>query len=150
LYRGDFLEGFELGESVFDSWIEAERVRLKGRFQLALQSGAEASLSAGRWLEALQYVQRLSGLAPYDEAVALLEASVLIAAGRSREALMSLRRFSQALRDQLDLSPSARVREMLARIERSEPARESAPLTTSKPSSVPAFVGREEELGRLM
>ena len=56
-------------------------------FAKALQSGAEASLSAGRWLEALQYVQRLSGLAPYDESVALLEASVLIAAGRSLEDL---------------------------------------------------------------
>ena len=29
LYRGEFLEGFELGEAVFDSWVDAERVRLR-------------------------------------------------------------------------------------------------------------------------
>jgi DNA-binding SARP family transcriptional activator len=152
LYRGDFLEGFELGEAVFDSWVDAERVRLRARFQVALQSGAETALAAGRWLEALQYVQRLSTVAPFDESTALLEANVLVAAGRSGEALMSLRRFAQVLRDQLDLPPSARIREMLARIERSEPRAESpqTPTSSTRPKQPSLFVGREEEIGRLM
>lgn len=152
LYRGDFLEGFELGESAFDSWVEAERLRLKGRLQMALRSGAELALSAGRWLEALQYVQRLSTVAPFDESTALLEANVLVAAGRSAEALVALRRFAQVLRDQLDLPPTARILEMLNRIERAEPRAESlsssAPNTRAKPASL--FVGREVEIGRLM
>jgi Tol biopolymer transport system component/DNA-binding SARP family transcriptional activator len=151
-YRGEFLEGFELGEAVFDSWVDAERVRLRARFQVALQTGAEAALAAGRWLEALQYVQRLSTVAPFDESAALLEANVLVAAGRSGEALMSLRRFAQVLRDQLDLPPSPRIREMLARIERSEPRVESPQTPTSSARAKPPalFVGREEEIGRLM
>jgi Tol biopolymer transport system component len=147
LYRGDFLEGFSIGEQVFDSWVDAERTRLNGRFRSALQNGAESALSAGRWLEALQYVQRLTAIAPYDEAAAILEANVLVAAGRTPEALDSLRRFTQALRDQLDLPPSARIREMLSRIERAEPAR--SPATATRPKETP-FFGREAEIARLM
>lgn len=146
VYRGDFLEGFELGEPVFDSWADAERTRLKGRFQSALQNGAEFALASGRWLEALQYVQRLTAIAPFDETAALLEANVLVAAGRTPEALESLRRFSQALREQLDLPPSARVREMVSRIERAEPVRSTA----GKPKDTTPFVGRESDVGRLM
>lgn len=146
VYRGDFLEGFDLGEPVFDSWVDAERTRLKGRFQSALQGGAEAALASGRWLEALQYVQKLTAIAPFDETAALLEANVLVAAGRTPEALESLRRFSQALREQLDLPPSPRVREMVSRIERAEPARSPA----GKPKETTPFVGREADVGRLM
>ena len=147
-YRGDFLEGFELGEQVFDNWVDAERTRLKSRFHSALQQGAESALAAGRWLEALQYVQRLTAVAPFDEAAAMLEANVLVAAGRGPEALGALRRYTQILGDQLDLPPSPRVREMIARIERADHARDAAP-AVAKPKET-AFVGREPEIARMM
>src|SRR4051812_18337481 len=120
LYRGDFLEGFDLGEPLFDTWADAERVRLRARFQAVLQTGARASLDAGRWLEALHYVQRLTTIAPFDEDIALLEANVLVAAGRGTEAAVNLRRFVTVLHEQLDVSASSRVREMLSRIDRSK------------------------------
>ena len=148
LYRGDFLEGFELGEPVFDGWVDAERTRLKSRFQAALQRGAEAALASGRWLEALQYVQRLTALAPYEESAAILEANVLVAAGRAPEALAALRRFTHVLRDQLDLAPSQKLREMAARIERAEPSAEPSP-ATNQAKEIP-FVGREPEVARMM
>src|SRR3954470_22179795 len=97
LYKGDFLDGFTLGEPVFDSWADAERTRLRTRLQAALRQGAEGALSAGRWVEALQYVQRLTTLVPFDEDAALLEANISVAAGRPLEALGSLRRFMQVL-----------------------------------------------------
>src|SRR4051812_26342453 len=146
-YRGDFLDGFQLGEPVFDGWVDAERTRLKSRFQIALREGAEVSLSAGRWLEALQYVQRLTTIAPYDEGAALLEANVLVAAGRGYEALMSLRRHVQVLKDQLDLQPSSKLREMISRIERADANREPSAATRSREV---AFVGRELEIATLM
>lgn len=146
-YRGDFLEGFELGEPVFDNWADAERTRLKNRLQLALQNGAEMALAAGRWLEALQYVQRLTAVAPYDENAALLEANVLVAAGRGPEAMMAIRRFAQTLREQLDLPASPKVREMLARLERADQVRESATPSRAKET---VFVGREIEIARMM
>lgn len=150
LYRGDFLDGFELGEPAFDSWADAERGRLKSRFQAALRSGAESALAAGRWLEALQYVQRLTALAPYEEDAVILEANVLIAAGRSSEALGSLRRFSQSLRDQLDLPVSARIREIAGRLERAQPSSSDSAVASSGTRKEPTFVAREAELSRLM
>jgi DNA-binding SARP family transcriptional activator/Tol biopolymer transport system component len=148
LYRGEFLEGFEVGEPLFDNWADAERVRLRSRFQLALQAGAEAALATGRWLEALQYVQRLSTVAPFEESVALLEANVLVAAGRGDEAHQSLKRFSEVLRSQLDVPPSPRIRDLMARIERSEPRAVTTSAARAKADA--PFVGREEEIGRLM
>jgi DNA-binding SARP family transcriptional activator len=146
-YRGDFLEGFELNEPAFDSWVDAERTRLKSRFQVALQNGAESALATGRWLEALQYVQRLTSVAPYDEGAALLEANVLVAAGRGSEAIRTLRRFAQTLHDQLDLQASPKVRETLARLERAEPAREAT--LVARPKEI-SFVGRELEIATMM
>jgi DNA-binding SARP family transcriptional activator len=147
LYRGDFLEGLELGESVFGSWVDAERTRLKGRFHSALQNASEAALATGRWLEALQYVQRLTAVAPYDETAAVLEANVLVAAGRAAEALVALRRFTQAMREQLDLPPSPRVRDMISRIERADSQREPQPRQKAKEAK---FVGREPDIARMM
>src|SRR4051812_17988665 len=147
LYRGDFLEALELGESVFGAWVDAERTRLKGRFQSALQNASEAALATGRWLEALQYVQRLTTVAPYDETAAVLEANVLVSAGRGAEALIALRRFSQAMREQLDLPPSQRVQDMISRIERADAQRE--PPTRQKPRET-RFVGREPDIARMM
>jgi DNA-binding SARP family transcriptional activator len=148
IYRGDFLEGFDLGEPAFDAWADAERTRLRTRLQSALRQGGETALSGGRWVEALQYVQRLTTLVPFDEDAAFLEANILVAAGRPLEALGSLRRFAQVLRDQLDLTPAPKIRDLISRLERAEPSRETFAATAR--SEELTLVGRESEIVRLM
>src|SRR5437763_9960274 len=44
LYRGEFLEGFDIGESGFLNWVDGERLRSRSRFHEAHQTGGEADL----------------------------------------------------------------------------------------------------------
>ncbi|HTR77955.1 MAG TPA: AAA family ATPase, partial [Gemmatimonadaceae bacterium] len=153
LYRGDFLEGFEVGESSFDRWCDGERTRLRSRFETVLREGATRKLQGGEWVEALQMAERLAVLAPFDGTAAELEATVLVAAGRPNEALGTLGRYVTRIKEELDIPPTPSVREFLARLERSagksggaaSAARDAKPNRTRIP-----FVGREAELTRLV
>jgi DNA-binding SARP family transcriptional activator len=151
LYRGDFLEGVTLGEPSFDQWVESERTRLRSQAQAVLRQVTQTALENGQALRAAEFAQRLTRLAPFDEDAALLEVTVLIAAGRREEAAGTLRRFSTRLKHDLDLATSARVSDMLSRIERSsvpgatKGGRASAPA----PPNVP-FIGLEPELSKLL
>jgi len=80
-YRGDFLEGFELGEPGFDHWTDSERIRLGGLFETALRDAARQAMDDGRWHDALDVAHRLSQREPFDESAALQEASIHVAAG---------------------------------------------------------------------
>ncbi len=149
LYHGHFLEGFEAGEPVFDRWAEAERLKLRTRFETALRSAATEALDAGQLTDAVRHAQRLTESAPFDEQAAILEASILIAAGRSPEAISVLRRFTDRLREELDLEPPPGVKAMFARLNRAEATPPSTAAHADTPRPLP-FVGREPELARLL
>jgi DNA-binding SARP family transcriptional activator len=151
LYRGDFLEGVTLGEPSFDQWVESERTRLRSQAQALLRQVTQTSFENGQTPRAAEFAQRLSRLAPFDEDAALLEATVLVAAGRREEAVGTLRRFSARLEEDLDLVTSAKVSDMLSRIERSSgsSATKSGRAAASAPSTVP-FIGLEPELSKLL
>src|SRR5439155_14515601 len=151
LYRGDFLEGFELGEPSFDQWAESERTRLRTQAQAVLRQVAQAALESGHGQQATQFAQRLTRLAPFDEDAALLEASVLIAAGRGEEAGATLQRFAARLRDELDLATSTRVRDMLGRLERPADTKGGGGGAAPKSAATFApFVNRDAELATLL
>jgi len=150
LYKGDFLEGVEFGESGFDEWAESERTRLRGRFTWALGAATQAALESGRWVEAAGYAQRLTAAAPYDEAAAISEASVLVSAGRRQEATATLQRFVQRLSSDLGLAAPAGVAAMLARLARPESGQAKSPKDSPSVSRKPVFAGREQQLAALV
>lgn len=150
LYRGDFLEGVEFGESGFDDWADAERTRLRGRFTWALGSATQLALEAGRWMDAANHAQRLTAALPYDEPAAISEASVLVSAGRRQEATTSLQRFTQRLSADLGLAPPTGVTAMLARLARPDAGSNKSPRDNPSVSRKPAFVGREQQLAVLV
>jgi len=150
LYKGDFLEGVEFGESGFDDWADAERTRLRGRFTWALGSATQSALESGRWMDAANHAQRLTAALPYDETAAISEASVLVSAGRRQEATSSLQRFNQRLSADLGLSPPAAVSAMLARLARPDAGSSKSPRDNPSVTRKPAFVGREQQLAALV
>jgi Tol biopolymer transport system component/DNA-binding SARP family transcriptional activator len=152
-YRGEFLEGFETGESAFDRWVDGERVRLRSRFQEALLAAGRQATADGDLREALAFAERLSAVAPYDEEAALFEANTLVAAGRPSQALAALRQFSARLDDDLDIRVSAAVRSLIDRLDkrRDTPRGQEAGSGTARDRLRPStFVGRESEITRLV
>ncbi len=118
LYRNDFLVGLELGELSFDRWADGERTRLRTRFEALLRQGAQGALETGHWDAALSRAEKLTSVAPFDGDAAALEATVLVAGGRTSEALAALRRFAARIKEDLDIPPPQAVRDLTARLER--------------------------------
>ncbi len=155
-----------LGEEVIPQ--DRDRVglrRVPGRLISVDRDRFLACIGAGQLLEAAELYRGdfLEGVtlgepsfdqwveSPFDEDAALLEATVLVAAGRREEAVGGLRRFSTRLDDELDLAPSARVTDMLSRIERSSgPAAAKSGRASPSASSTVPFVGLEAELSKLL
>ncbi len=148
-YDGDFLEGFEVREPAFDRWADAERIKLRSRLETALRNAANETLEAGQFGEAVKLCERLSAVAPFDEHAAILEATVLVSAGRSEEAARALGRFIDHLQEELELDASPEIRALFTRLQRAESRRTP---TSGDPAAMrPApFVGREAELSRLL
>lgn len=151
LYRGDFLEGFELGETTFDRWAGNERMQLRSRFHRALRESGDRSLRNGDTSAAIQYAARLSTSAPYEADAAVFHANVLLAGGKASDALNSLRQFSVRLRTELEVEPPAAVQTLMTRLERNAES-QAASLENLRPAERKghAFVGRERELAKLL
>lgn len=146
LYRGPFLEGMDLGEREFDTWVMGERARLDARYQWALEQAIVSASAGGDSEAALSRAALLTQAAPLAAGAALREAGLLIAAGRTSEARSNLEQFSQRYRAELGEEPAAEVRDSLARLRKDLTA---TALSSLGPERRP-LVGRDKEMGRLL
>lgn len=150
VYGGEFMEGVETGEPAFDRWADAERIRLRARYEEALLEAGQDAASGGRIQDALRYGQRLTATAPFDERAALFEANTLVAAGRPGPALAALHEFQARLKDELDIAVTTNVKTLIERLEK-RGTRDTPPGGTSERGSVVSpFVGRDAELSRML
>jgi DNA-binding SARP family transcriptional activator len=150
-YQGDFLEGFELGEPAFDRWAGVERMQLRSRFQTTLRRHAERALEAGDPGSAAVSAARLVASAPYEHDAALFQANVLLAGGKSAEALATLRQFMSRLQSELELPAPAEVLQLMNRLERSTVRSEAGGARPhANDPRIPPFVGRDPQLARLI
>ena len=68
LYRGPFLDGFHLGDSVeFEQWLDAERARLERRHTGALERLAERAERAADRAGAVEWRRRLAEIDPLSD-----------------------------------------------------------------------------------
>lgn len=146
IYRGPFLEGFELGESEFDQWALGERARLEGKYHWALEQAIAASSMAGEIDAALGLASRFAKSAPFAAAAVETEARLLVGAGRALEARSNLEQFIKRYRTEFEEEPPIGIRESLARLRKDAGPRVSA----SGESESRVLIGREAELGKLL
>jgi DNA-binding SARP family transcriptional activator len=149
-YGGEFLEGFEADEPAFDRWADAERVRLRNRYQEALLAAGTEAVAEGRISDAMGHARKLVEAAPYDEDAALFEANTLVAAGRPSQAVARLTEFTARLREELDIPAPASVRALVERLERRAALRDTPPGATPSMERDRIFVGRDHELSRML
>jgi DNA-binding SARP family transcriptional activator len=120
LYRGDFLDGFNLSNAPeFDQWASAERARLRATATRAASALAEALEREGRISDAVTTAERRLELAPHDEA-ALRDLARLHALGGNRaRASAAARAFVERLALDLGISPSRETMRLVhdARVE---------------------------------
>jgi predicted ATPase/DNA-binding SARP family transcriptional activator len=167
LYVGPLLPGF------CEEWVFTERERLAEACQQALYQLEQFFQGAGELDRAVEYARRAVGLDPLREEAHANLIRLLLAAGRTADALGQYRKPKRLLRDELDSIPSeqtaALVRDLSGTVRAAPEARRPvsvaptlrpaaparlepiAPLPVPPPvprlpAPVTRFFGREEEL----
>ena len=146
LFCGEFLQGLDLKDDDFGHWVTAERSRIGARFHSALTRAAQEALEAGDVRSALAHATRLSACQPFDADAAVVEATILIAAGRQPEALNALEGFKARMQAEFGTAPSPAVVALIGKLRK--PLTSEARRTPGR-TTLP-FVGRDSDITVLM
>ena len=135
LYRGDFLQGFQVKDSdEFEYWLAAEQERLREKAVAALRLLIDSYLERGEHRAGIQYAQRLVAIDPLSEDAHQKLMRLYALSGRRSRALAQYEDLAEVLRRELDVSPMPETTALQQRILRQE-------------SSYPAGSGSGEEGG---
>ena len=119
LYRGPFLEGFNLpGSDTFERWVEEQRGALASDFRDLLGRLAERCGTAGDHRGAVGWLRRLAGLDPLNAGIAVRLMQSLSQCGDLAGALQHARVYEALLRQELDMPPDRQVVELAGRLRR--------------------------------
>ena len=116
LYRGDFLEGFELSEERFDQWVLAERDRLH---RLALRAHAqllEAQEKRGAIDEAIATAHQSLRIDPLQETIHRTVMRLYMESGDLVNALQQYDLLAKVLKRELQIEPDAETRRLFQQI----------------------------------
>lgn len=153
---GVLLDGFRIGGAdEFDHWLDLERLALDDRRRAALFREVEDAVAADRHADAIAALDRWLLAHPLDEDAVLRLLTLGLDTGRREEALDRYRSFVTRLARDLDLEPSARLRDAfealrIAHDRAGHPVAHTAPAAPA-PSVPPVgrsagFIGRDDEL----
>lgn len=99
-----------------DDWLIVERERFRQRRLHALESAAKCALDDGRPLDAVDLALLALGAEPLRESAQRLVIAGHIAAGNQAAALRSFAAFQQLLQDELSLSPTPQLVQLIERL----------------------------------
>jgi DNA-binding SARP family transcriptional activator len=145
LYRGDFLAGHALADSVaFEEWLLSYQTALHLRSMEALTCLASCYGMRGDPGQAARYARRQIELDPLREVGYRQLMRALAQEGQRAQALSQYETCRQVLAQELGIEPSPETVALAREIGAGQTAPPPAP-----PDSRPGFVGREDELARL-
>ena len=131
LYVGPFLHGFYLKDGGdFEHWVSSERASLAHTHARALESVAERASAGGDARLAVECWRRATNAEPLSAHAATGLMRALDAAGERAAALQHARVYQLLVREEVGGGADASVTELVARLQRSEPA--MVPSTTER------------------
>jgi len=146
LYRGDLLDGFFLSDaSEFERWLEVERANLRQGAVDAAKALAISEEDAGNLPGAARWARRLVQLTPYDEPSAVYLIELLAGSGDRSGAHHEFKQFSERLRADLDIEPSAELEQALANLEQ-----QAVPGRVTIPAVQDSGASRQSEVAPLL
>lgn len=106
LYRGPFLQGFELdGAEEFASWVRSERLALEEAWRGACRALLHEAETAGRWSDGVRFADLLIRADPLDESATRDAMRLAAAAGDVHGAVRRYRALAAALAEEVGLDP---------------------------------------------
>jgi len=144
LYRGDFMQGFNLGDSLdFESWALRAREHLERQRVSLLRLLGAAQEAAGDHAQAAKAYRAILDFQPWDEDAHRSVMRALAAHGEPAAALAHYATCRRALRD-LGIAPGAATTALYRRIQQEHGMADAEEAAPAAP-----FVARERELARL-
>jgi predicted ATPase/DNA-binding SARP family transcriptional activator len=152
IYRGDFLEGFQIRDSAaFEDWMRWEQERARASFLRALYAAISTAIESENYLKGQIFTKRLLELEPLDE-IAHRKSMLLLALDGQRAAALGQYETCRAiLQEELEAEPSPETQTLYAKIldgERPENLEPAVP-EHNLPASQTSFIGRERELVKI-
>jgi DNA-binding SARP family transcriptional activator/tetratricopeptide (TPR) repeat protein len=156
LYRGDLLSGFHLKEPCFQTWLQGERERLRGRAIDVLERLSTHQIGRGAIDAALETGLRLLAMDSLQESVHRALMRFYLQSGRTAAALNQYRICADALQRELGVEPEPATTTLYRQIDTRKTR--SAPVATRGSqdaavirfaSDVTPLVGRGLERARL-
>jgi len=118
LYRGELIEALFIADAApeLESWLDAERDRLRRRAYEAAGLAADHCASRGDGTLALVYARRAASLAPYDEKAVRRVLTTLDQLGDRGEAVRTYEAFAQRLSKEYGVEPSVESQALIASV----------------------------------
>jgi DNA-binding SARP family transcriptional activator len=117
LYRGEFLEGFFLSDSLpFEEWVLLKREQLGRQMHSALHRLAAMYEQRGEYERALPYIWRQVELDPWQDRARQQLMRLLALSGQRAAALAQYEVFRQALAEELGVEPGRTTKELYEQI----------------------------------
>jgi len=143
LYKGTLLEGFHFADSrELESWIDAERARLRLEYQTAVESLANRSADAGDHSQSVTWWRRLANSDPLSAGVTKKLMLALAAAGDRAGAVKQARLYQELVRQELEMEPDSEIESLATTLSNhattgtvTTGARREPPALASSPSS---------------
>lgn len=121
LYRGDFLEGFNLKDCPeFDDWQTAQRENIRSDAAQALQWLVQGSDARQESEKAIQYARRWVALDRLEETAQRALIHLFAQSGQRSAALRQYENFARLLKDELGQSPETETAQLYERIRSGE------------------------------
>lgn len=109
-YKGPLLQGFHFADSrELEGWIDAERARLLGEYQTAIESLANLSLKAGDHSQTVTWWRRLASTDPLSAGATKKLMLALAAAGDRAGAVKHARYYQELVRQELEMEPDFEI-----------------------------------------
>lgn len=116
LYAGDLLPGF------YEDWILAERDRLRDIYLSALRQVVKGFAETHEYERAIAYAHRMVQADPLRETAYYNLMRLYLAVGRPEDALFQYQTLENLLQKELQISPSAPLRDFAARLHATVPS----------------------------
>ena len=149
LYRGEFLEGWGIGESAaFEEWALLTREHLRARACDALRQLTEPGAAPGDAAQAWGYARRWVALDPLSEEAHRRVMRTLAESGQRTAALAQFAHCRRLLHDELGIEPEPATLALYEELKQSEvppPAPSTMPSRVAPPLPPTRLIGRERE-----
>lgn len=118
-YQGPLLDGVHISDSrELESWIDAERARLRVAYHTALEFLARRAAEAGDHAQSVTWWRKLFSSDPLSADATKKLMSALAAAGDRVGAVKQARLYQQLVRQELEMEPDSEIESLAATISR--------------------------------